>query len=174
MVERVDDDRLRRRQPDRAEQTAFEIRANGKDRVEQQQQAAAAGQIFGQQVCFPRGKGGAWTDLGDDRAIGRDGTCRRGHDAARLVADLHERELQAVEVRRLGNQHVAGAGHIMALQGLDMTVVKMRLRRAEGLAMAGDEAHGLDPLLERAQRRIGKARDVGVILDHDPAATDLE
>ena len=52
MIERVDDDGWLRFQPDRAEQTAFEIRANRKYRVEQQQQPSAARQVFVQQICF--------------------------------------------------------------------------------------------------------------------------
>ncbi len=40
--------------------------------------------------------------------------------------------------------------------------------------MAGDEAEGLDPLLERAHGRIGHARRVGRVLDQYLAATGLQ
>ena len=62
----------------------------------------------------------------------------------------------------------------MALQRLDVAVVKVRLRRAEGLAVAGDEADGLDPLLERAQRRIGQPGGVGGVLHQHLAVAGLQ
>ena len=106
---------------------------------------AAAGQIFDEHIRLACGERGARTDIGDDGAIGWDGTFLRHHDAAHLVADFGERKLQPVELFRRGDQHIAGAWRLMALQGLDVAIMKVRLRRTEGLAVAGDEADGLDP-----------------------------
>ena len=40
--------------------------------------------------------------------------------------------------------------------------------------MAGDETDGLDALLERAQRGVGQAHDIGGILDHHLAVAGLQ
>ena len=174
MIERIDHNRRFGAEPDGAKQVLLQIRTDRKDRIEQQQQSPAAGEIFDKQIRLAGGKGGARADIGDDRAIRRDGAFGRRHDAAQLVADLGERNLQPVELLRRGLEHVAGAGLVVAAQSLDVAVVKMRLRRTERLAMAGDEAEGLDPLLERAHGRIGHARRVGRVLDQYLAATGLQ
>ena len=117
MIERVDDDGRLRFQRDRAEQSAFEVRANRKHRIEQQQQPPAARQVFVQQIRFTGRECGARTDIGNDRAVSRDGARGRRHNAAHLVADLGQRELQQVEPFRVGDQHVASARHVMAPAG---------------------------------------------------------
>jgi hypothetical protein len=114
MIERVDDDGRVGRETGCAEQLLFEIRADRKYRVEQHQQAAAAGQIFDQDIRLASRECRARTDIGNDGAVGWDGARLRRHDAARLVADLGERELEPVKLLRRGDQHVAGARRVMA------------------------------------------------------------
>jgi hypothetical protein len=155
MVERIDDNGGLGGQPDHAEQMLFEIRPHRENRIEQQQQPAATREVLYQHIGLARRERSARADIGHDRAVGRDGVGFRGDDAAHLVADLGERELQAVELLRRGDQHIAGARHVMALERLHVAVVKVRLGLTEGLAVAGDETDCLDPFLEHAQRRIG-------------------
>ena len=62
----------------------------------------------------------------------------------------------------------------MALERLDVAVVKVRLGLTEGLAVAGDETDCLDPFLEHAQRRIGQARRVGGVLEKHFAVAGLQ
>ena len=150
------------------------IRPHRENRIEQQQQPAAPGEVLDQHIGLARCECGARADIGHDRTVGRDGVGFRGDDAAHFVADLGERELQAVELLRRGDQHIAGARNVMALERLDVAVVKVRLGLTEGLAVAGDETDCLDPFLEHAQRRIGQARRVGGVLEKHFAVAGLQ
>ena len=135
---------------------------DGEQRIEQQQQPAAAGQILGQQLRLARRECRARTDIGDDRAIGRDGVRLRRDDAAHLVADLGQRELEPVELFRLGDQHVAGARRIMPLESLDMAVVKMR-RVGRKVSPWPVTKQIVSTAPEHAQRRIGRDASASVV-----------
>jgi hypothetical protein len=174
MIERIDDDGGLGGEPDRAEQMFFEIRPDRGDRVEQQQQPAAAGQIPDQHIGLARRERGARADIGNDGTVGRDGIGLRRHDAAHLIADLGERQLQPVELLRRRLQHIAGTRHVVAAERLDVAIVKMPPGRAEGLAVAGEKTDGLGPLLEHAQRRIGQAGRVGGVLHQHLAVAGLQ
>ena len=150
------------------------VRSHRKHRVEKQQQPPAAHQVFDHEIGFARGERGARSDIGNDGAVGRNGAHRSRYDAAQFIADLGQRQLQAVEILRFADQHVAGARQVVALQGLDVAVVEVRRCRAEGFPVTGHEADGLDALLEHAHRRIGEADNVGVVLDHHAAVAGLE
>ena len=73
VIERIDHDGRLGAEPDGAEQVLLQIRTDRKDRIEQQQQSPAAGEIFDKQIGLARREGGARADIGDDRAVGRDG-----------------------------------------------------------------------------------------------------
>ena len=73
VIERIDHDGRFGAEPDGAEQVLLQIRTDRKDRIEQQQQSPAAREIFHQQIGLAGGKGRARADIGDDRAVRRDG-----------------------------------------------------------------------------------------------------
>jgi len=174
MVERIDDDGLLRRHPDGAEQILRKVGSHRKHRVEEQQQPPAAHQVFDDEIGFARGEYGARSNIGNDGTVVGDRVHRRRHDAARFIADLGQRQLQAVEILGFADQHIASAWLVVALQGFDVAIVKVRWRRPVGLPVTGHEADGLDALLEHAHCRIGQAGDVGIVFDHDPTAAGLE
>ena len=64
-------------------------------------------------IRFARGECRSRTDHRNDRAIRRNGVRCCRNDPTHVEADLVQRKLQAIELLRLGNEHVAGAGRVV-------------------------------------------------------------